>query len=61
MAENPTKENQNFRCSENKDHNMVRRQDNITQLMNLLILVTVSALNVSIMKREIKCWPGEGK
>ena len=60
MAENPTKENQNFRCSENKDHK-VRRQDNITQLMNLLILVTVSALNVSIMKREIKCWPGEGK
>ena len=61
MAENPTKENKNFRCSENKDHK-VRRQDNITtQLMNLLILVTVSALNVSIMKREIKCWPGEGK
>ena len=60
MAENPTKENQNFRYSENKDHK-VRRQDNITQLMNLLILVTVSALNVSIMKREIKCWPREGK
>lgn len=61
MPENPTKENQNFRCSENKDHK-VRRQGNITtQLMNILILVTVSALNVSILYRQIKCWPGEEK